>query len=311
MDVGFTKKIIDFNDMKKVVFFSYAHKGDIFLSRAFIEHIIESLDAEFYYSHYWGEYLLKDLNLKYIPLDQIPKVQEQNEHAHNFINGDTVYINTWIGKYASLITPGYCECTLKTLYSLVYPEIFNFLSKSFNVDLKLKPINEYLACEIDYSYFNTSNIDKFLEGEKRRKVLFCNGACLTGQCVYTGDLCESIKKMSIKYPNICFITTHKIDFSSENIKYTGDIINNEGQDLNEISYLSKFCDIMIGRYSGPFIFSNAIKENIFNKDKTFLCFGERSTDCHPYQIDFDSQFIYEEFSTLENLENTIIGLIEE
>lgn len=309
MGVGFTKKIIEFKNMRKIVFFNYAHKGDIFLSRSFVQHIMGSVEAEFYYSHYWGEYLLKDLNLKYIPLDQIPKVQNNNEHAHNFTIEDTIYINTWIGKYASIVTPGYCECTLKTLYSLVYPQVFNFLSQQFNLNLQLKPIEYYLGCKIDYSYYNTTPVDNFLEIEKRKKVLFCNGPSLSGQCNYTGDLSEIIDEITNTYSDICFITTHNIEFQKENIKYTGDIIGNDVQDLYEISYLSRFCDFIIGRYSGPFIFTNATIENIFDKKKKFLCFGERATDCHPYQMTFNSEFVFEQFSNLDNLKKTILDMI--
>ena len=295
--------------MKKIVFFNYAHKGDIFLSRAFVQDIMKSFEAEFYYSHYWGEYLSKDLGLEYIPIDQIPKVQHNNEHAHNFVIDDTIYINTWIGKYASVVTPGYCECTLKTLYSLVYPEIFNFLSQQLNLNLQLKPIEYYLGCKVDYSYYNIAPIDRFLEEEKRKKVLFCNGPSLTGQCNYNGDLSEIIDEVSDIHSDICFITTHNIELQKENVRYTGDIIGNEGQDLYEISYLSKFCDFMIGRYSGPFIFTNATVENMFDETKKFLCFGETAIDCHPYQMTFDSEFVFEEFSSLDNLKKTILDMI--
>lgn len=295
--------------MKKIVFFNYAHKGDIFLSRAFIQHIMQCIDVEFYYSHYWGEYLLKDLNLTYISLDEIPKIQHNNEHASNFVVGDTVYINTWIGKYASEITPGYCECTLDTLYSLVYPQIFSFISKCFSVNLTLKDKIEYLACEVDFLNFNIKSVDEFVKNNKNKKILFCNGPSLSGQCIYSGDLKETIEKISNLYPDVLFITTHKIESSHKNIIYTGDIIGNVSEDLYEISYLSKFCCLLIGRYSGPFIWTNAIKENMFDSNKKFLCFGDRATDCHPYNMEFDSQFIFEKFTDLESLEQTIISLI--
>jgi len=246
--------------MKNVVFFNYAHKGDVFLSRPFIEHIMKFVDAQFFCAHYWGEYLLKDLDLKYTPLDQMPKVQNNNEHAHNFVSEDTVYINTWIGKYASLITPGYCECNLKTLYTLVYSEVFEFVNKIFDVNLKLKDIHEYFP-SVEYSRFNTSNIDNFLKEDTKKKILLCNGPALSGQCEYNGDMVEIIDFLSAKYPDISFITTHKIDLNRDSVKYTGDIIKSDGSDLNEISYLSKFCDIIVGRSSGPFVFSNT-KENI-------------------------------------------------
>lgn len=309
MDVGYMKKILTIDSMKKVVFFSYAHRGDIFLSRSFVQHIMECIDADFYYAHYWGEYLLKDLNLTYISLDEIPKIQQNNEHASNFVKDDIVYINTWIGKYASEVTPGYCECTLHTLYSLVYPKVFAFLSKNFNINLELKDISEYLGCEVDFSVFNIDSVNKFIEEEQGRKILFCNGPSLSNQCSYDGDLQEVIENVSRQYSDVCFITTQNIQSSFKNIKYSGDIIGNQSQDLYEISYLSKFCDLIIGRYSGPFIWTNAIKDNIFNENKKFLCFGDKATDCHPYNMKFDSEFVFENFTNLEDLEKTIVSMI--
>jgi hypothetical protein len=270
---------------------------------------MECIDADFYYAHYWGEYLLKDLNLTYISLDEIPKIQQNNEHASNFVKDDIVYINTWIGKYASEVTPGYCECTLHTLYSLVYPKVFAFLSKNFNINLELKDISEYLGCEVDFSVFNIDSVNKFIEEEQGRKILFCNGPSLSNQCSYDGDLQEVIENVSRQYSDVCFITTQNIQSSFKNIKYSGDIIGNQSQDLYEISYLSKFCDLIIGRYSGPFIWTNAIKDNIFNENKKFLCFGDKATDCHPYNMKFDSEFVFENFTNLEDLEKTIVSMI--
>lgn len=298
--------------MKKIVFFNYAHRGDVFISRPFIDQIMSSVDAEFYYAHYWGEYLLKDLNLKYLSLDEVPKIRSNNEHADNFIHEDVVYINTWIGKYASVATPGYCECNLKTLYSLVYTEIIQFISKELDVNIELKPIEKYLECNIDYSYFNISGIDEFLNGEKRRRVLLCNGPALSGQCEYNGDMSEIVEHLAKKYNDIVFITTHKIDLELENVKYTGNIIKAENSDLNEISYLSTFCDIIVGRSSGPFTFAN-VKENIFDDNKAFLCFGEREKDCLPYELNISCEFIFQKFtigSELSEITDTIVELIE-
>jgi hypothetical protein len=306
--------------MKKIVFFNYAHKGDVFLSRPFVDHIMQTIDVEYGYAHYWENYLLKDLNLEYIELNQIPVVQGNNEHASNFIKDEVVYINTWIGKYFSHSKPRYGQCNLTSIYELMYTEIFDFLSSVFNVNLQLKNILEYFPT-VDYSYFNISPVNEFLKKEKRKKVLLCNGKGLSGQCEYNGTLDETILKFSEKYPNVCFIVTHKIDFSVENVKYTGDIIgigvevlsdgqvNRNTQDVNEISYLSKFCDVIVGRSSGPFTFSN-IKDNIFDPNKSFLCFGQKEEHCLPYQLDVECEFIFEQFSTLENLEHTIMDLIE-
>ncbi len=304
--------------MKKIVFFNYAHKGDVFASRPFIGHIMQAINVEYGYSHHWGDYLLKDLDLEYVQLDQIPVFGPNKEHSDNFLKDDVIYINTWIGKYFSHSKPRYGQCNLQSIYHLMYSEIFDFISSVFNNDLKLKDITEYYPV-VDYSKFNILPVNIFLEQEKRKKVLFCNGPALSGQCEYNGTLDETIQRFSEEFPDICFIATHKTNICTQNIKFTEDIIKNNtqvssdgqvtiGQDLNEISYLSKFCDVIIGRSSGPFTFCN-IKENIFDENKSILCFGARETDCLPYELDIKCEFIFEKFSTIENLEETIYQLI--
>jgi hypothetical protein len=313
--------------MKNIVFFNYAHKGDVFLSRAFVSEIMETLknfDINFSYTHYWGEYLLKDLDCKFVELEEVPDfyLKNKKELGENFVKGDTVYINTWIGKYFDKSKQFYGECNLRSIYSLMYAEIYNFLSEIFSVDFQLKDIIQYFP-SIEYSVFNISSIDEFLKNNKRRKVLFCNGPALSGQCdEYNGDLTYTIEKLLGKYTDTIFITTHKINSQSDRLFYTGDIIQSdlsfygEGQvsthiqDINEISYLSIYCDLIIGRSSGPFTFTN-VYENMINANKKFLCFGKRETDCAPYQLDISCQYVYEKFHTLENLEETIIELIKQ
>ena len=49
----------------------------------------------------------------------------------------------------------------------------------------------------------------------------------------------------------------------------------DNNDLNEISYLSTFCDVIIGKESGPFAFCT-IKDNLMNENKTFINFCDRN-----------------------------------
>jgi hypothetical protein len=127
---------------------------------------------------------------------------------------------------------------------------------------------------------------------------------------------EVIEYIASKYPNYLAITTHKIDSSLENIKYSGDIIQNEGQDLYEISHLSEFCDLIVGRSSGPFTFTNT-KKNFFDPSKKFLCFGasDKVSWNYPYGLDEDennmeAEYVYECFSSIESLNNSVMELLE-
>lgn len=293
--------------MKKIIFFNHAHRGDVFISRAFLTHIMENIYIEFSYAHYWGEYLLRDMNIGYIDIDK-ESILSDKRQVGNFISDNVLYINTWIGNYFDHSKPRYGECNLKSTYDLMYSEIFKCIRDTFNIDVQLKNIMEYFPT-INYSYFKINQIDEFVEDDHNKKVLLCNGPVLSGQCEYNGDMGDIIKSLSEKYLDTTFITTHRISCDNQNVKYTGDIIQSDESDLNEIAYLSKFCDVIIGRSSGPFTFANT-KDNIFDTTKSFLCFGKKETDCLPYELDIECEFIFELFSNLSNLENTITDLIQ-
>lgn len=298
--------------MNKIVFFNHFNKGDIFCARPFIEQIIKDLkeiNFEFYFYHQHGEYLLKDLDIIYLDLSRINNIIDIR--SPNFIDGDSIYINTWIGKYFNY-EYYFCGCNLRTLYHIMYSEIFCFLNEKLNLNLKLKSIIEYFP-SINYEYYNIHHINNFLFNEKRKKILFCNGPALSGQCSeYNGDMSDIIIPLAKEYNNYVFIVTNRIyDHYLENIIYSGDIIkNNDLNDINEISYLSTQCETIIGRSSGPFTFSN-VKENIFNKNKKFLCFGCCPNDIYPHELNekIDCEYIFEIFSNVENLKNRIISIL--
>ena len=80
------------------------------------------------------------------------------------------------------------------------------------------------------------------------------------------DINHLIEKLSDNYPHIDFILTEKSNIVKNNVLHTSDIIMTSGCDLNEISYLSTKCDIIVGRASGPYCFTH-VKENMLNTNK--------------------------------------------
>lgn len=293
--------------MKKIVFFNHANMGDVFLSRPFVSEIINKYNVEIEYAHKYGEYFLKDLNIKYIPINELSNI---NQSKKFYLFDNVVYINTWIGCYFNPSKPFHGECNLNSIYNLIYLEAFSNISKVFNEEITLNKILNYFPT-VNYSYFNTDGVNNFLKFNKYKKtILICNGPALSGQCDYNGNLEEIIYKLVNKYKDYCFITTDRLNYEFDNLKYTGDITKVNGIDIIEISYLSKFCDLIVGRSSGPFTLSN-LRENIFDENKTFLCFGKRETDCLPYNLDIKCSFIFDCFSSIQNLENTIMETLEE
>jgi hypothetical protein len=103
----------------------------------------------------------------------------------------------------------------------------------------------------------------------RKKVYFVNVDAMSGQSDNGISMSEILKYLSEQYPEFIFFVTNKINLSSDNIVYIEDLTRGT-ENLNELSFTSTYCDILIGRYSGPHSFSY-IKDN-FYKNKLFLSF---------------------------------------
>jgi hypothetical protein len=141
--------------------------------------------------------------------------------------------------------------------------------------------------EVDYSYFNVTNVDKFVANNDRKKILICNGKPMSNQS-FESDMNEVIELFAKQNEDIDFICTKKIKANVFNILCTDDIIQDTEQfftgvnpywfdrphntcDLNEISYLSTKCDAIVGKNSGPFVFCETGK-NLKDESKTIVSF---------------------------------------
>jgi hypothetical protein len=76
------------------------------------------------------------------------------------------------------------------------------------------------------------------------------------------------------------MVTDPVKVDAPNYITTGEITKSkDGFDLNEISYLSRFADLFIGRSSGAQIFTMT-RENCMNANKAFLSFTYRVESAH-------------------------------
>lgn len=277
--------------MKNVCFYNEFHYGDLFHCKSFIKDLISNLNTEIYFSHRLNHSVLNDLDLKYLPFDN-----SLNQRWNDFlVHDNTLYVNTWLGCYFKKRKIELGECTLQFQYNEIYSEIYEHLSKEFDLDLKLKSIENYFPF-VDYSKFDMTKVEKFLEENTQTKILFSNGKVCSGQTDYNGNMSSLIEECAKKHPEKLFICTSKFDTNISNIKFTDDITtfsHGTSCDLNEISFLSTECKLIIGRNSGPFCYTTTGK-NIMDSNKTFYAFGKRVTDCFYHGIDIDCNFIFEE-----------------
>jgi len=231
---------------------------------------------EYLYAHRQHPRVLSDMDgLSYTSLESI-----MNSRMPFVTNGKTLYINTWIGRNPKYVLPG-IGCTVEKLYEM-HNEILQALLKR---NLTLGVYN-YIP-SIDYSYYNTSIVDNLLLhiNNGSRLILIDNGKVFSQQAV-NFDFTPVIHELATEHKDYYFFTTHKSGLEDDLNVINLDEILDFQCNINEISYLSRFCDTVIGRCSGPHVFSQVL-ENWADKSKRLVSFTKTN---------FGSSFIRDSYN---------------
>jgi hypothetical protein len=298
--------------MKDIIFFNHFHNGDVFHSRGFVQFLMDYFpDTNFWYHHPWGPKLLQDMRCGYRQV--LPTSDQLHKHTQLLESTDSIFINTWVGAWfddKDAILPYKGETNFRFnyyMYEKIYEVLSQWIGKKIDYPTPSEVVKLFPA--IDYSKFpacQNINIDK-----SKKSVLFSNGPVHSGQCNYTGNLSEIIEFVADSYPAIDFYATHKYNSSKKNVIFTSDIIKTERPDLNEISYISTFCNLIIGRNSGPFCFTTT-KDNILTEGKKFFSFGKREQDSFFLGIeDVKCRFYFHYYEKPEVLYQIINDLVKE
>ena len=290
--------------MKKVVWFNHYHNGDIHASRGIVKQIINHVHRQdptitFAYSHRNPSNLLLDIpNLEF----DGEALNNVNPHDSLVVIGDTAYINTWYDqqhqKYAR-------QCGILTI-DILYVALNEACQKLWGFsleDISVDPKDFFPS--IDYSKFDISRIQSWLQEHPGKKVLVESGHAMSGQA-HNFDMTSVVVKLAEKHPDITFILSNK-NYTPlpNNVICTSDIIQKQtGSDLNEISFISTHCDLIIGRASGVFTFS-LVKENLFERSTKMLCFSHLVSGQHKYWLGnlFVNRVGYSSIFTIESTSN--------
>lgn len=266
---------------KKIVFFNHYHRGDLLTSREFIRQIKNELPTfEFEYLHFNHPKLTRDLD--------IPKVGDPSSLDHKtpfYQEEDTLYINTWIGCFWDI----FCEhggINMHSLYA-TWGKILETLNAYFETDITLRQEKESYLPRIDYDRYNISSVANYLAtSEATGRVLICNGPPKSGQS-FTDNMQDFINPIAEKNPGVDFVCTTKFNTTHPNVLFTDDLIKDtevedkrapwEDRDVNncdlfEISFLSQYCDAVVGKNSGPFVFCETY-DNYMDPKLKFLSFN--------------------------------------
>jgi len=257
---------------------------------------MENIPAEYYYAHNKHPKNLADL-----PLTQMRIPHGLPNNIKVGWNNEFIFINTWVAAYWNgenrpydieldvddILSEG---ITWKT-YSKIFQYLIKIMKAHLGVDYSLRTPLESYAHKIDYSKFDCSKIDGFLSSvDKEDLVLISNGFVESNQSLINNDMSSWINSIAQYFPKKKLICTRRFATSMQNIMFTENIIGDKsGHDMNEIAYLSTFIDKIIGRNSGPFLFTNTY-DNLQMKNKKFLSLGNLETNCFPAFLKFDCDF---------------------
>ena len=234
---------------KSVNFYNYYGNGDIYESRQFCIEIMQLIPTESDVSTYYhgkSHRLLMDIpNL--VTSNNVPDwLDPMKPHV---IKDGSLYLNTWIGRQSSYVLRG-SACTIEMLHKMHNDQI-----REFGVQLSSSNPIDYLT-NFQYELYEIDGITKYLAGkEDKKKIYVSNGSVYSAQAE-NFDMSSLIINLAKLFPDVLFFITQGFENFEENIidanTLTPDYLDSN---LVELSYLSTFCDLLIGRNSGAHVFA--------------------------------------------------------
>jgi hypothetical protein len=184
-------------------------------------------------------------------------------------------MNTWIGQAdRKWFHPD--GCTLKNNYRM-------FTEHAAALGITLLDEKEYIPT-INYSQYEIGGI----KVRQSKNIMVCNGDVMSGQAK-NFNINQVVLDLAKKHKDCDFYVTQSIDTDMPNIIDANAMTkvsskarastDSSRSNLNELSFLSTMCDVIVGRGSGPFCFTT-VKENLHNPNKTLMCFGNGEREGH-------------------------------
>jgi|TARA_R100000388_G_scaffold89649_1_gene70532 hypothetical protein len=279
----------------KIIFYNQYNRGDIHYSRGFVNHTVNEIkkqrnDISFFYAHRALPDVISDISdvteipqAPFLPppgtqsypwsvKDQVSEFQENGEQI--------VAINAWVG--SADFFRSFCGCCFTGNLKL-WRRVWKILEDRHDLFVERPENNNDILPQIDYKkYPLTSVIDEHIENTNYEKRIFVsNGPVLSGQS-HNFNFDPIVEKLAQENPTVAFYMTDTTNLNLPNVFKTRYLIGKDGCDLNENSYLSRFCDVIVGRGSGPFCFAGVV-ENFLDQEKVFCSFSHGRPEGFWYQ----------------------------
>ena len=267
-----------------ICFFNFWHNGDVYSGKGYMQDIIAQMPSmKFQHAQLNSLKTMSDLDCAQVHTDNI---DSRVVHNMRYVDLDGVlYINTWVGAYGNAVIPqGQHHANWTSLYTM-WMHIYDTIEQLLSVKLeRSKNLAVYIPTT-DWSKFDTAPAIRFA-GPRRDIVLLCNGLVRSTQS-NLGVLDDVVEFLAGDFPDIDFVCTTKFDTTNikhQNIHFTDDIFAGVADgDINEIAFLSTKAFVIVGKNSGPFMFTH-IQENILDPNKIFISLSHRSSDSYAWGL---------------------------
>lgn len=256
-------------------FYNHYGVGDLVESREFVLDWMRLLGvAEAEYAHRSLPGFFEDLpQIRSIDID--PSMDMRAALIPR-ANGD-LCVNTWIGRDGSYVTNPGVGCTVEGLFRM-----HNDMLHRAHLPPLPRTMAEYIPT-IDYSRVNLGHLHEWLdEHADMRLVLLCNGITGSGHAPNFdfGPMLDRI----VERPDTRFIFTDasaSVIHDRHDVVFTDDLTGRSDRppgaygpcDFNAIGYLSRFCEIIVGRCSGAQMAANVLP-NWMDSTKKLVCFTQ-------------------------------------
>jgi hypothetical protein len=278
--------------LKRIVFFNGHQNGDVANSRGLVDYITKELGDvyEYYFLTLRTELGSKgavrfgdNINihnpivqglLPFMPPQWNPDIKTAHERGDiYFVYGDTLFLNVWIGcshYYMSHRSPRGGGITRESLRQQIC-EVIDVIHQAGGPILPYPTDIESLSSRTTNPH-NKQLVDDFLEElhkKYKKMVLICNGPVLSSQTPQFsfGNILQDTMQAN---EDIAFVFTDKnFVTNNSNCFFTDDHF--PVPNLSEIDYLSKDCEVIVSRMSGPGIITMN-RDNYLDSTKTLISF---------------------------------------
>jgi hypothetical protein len=230
----------------------------------------------------------------------IPLEFQTHDHFSDSLKYNAV--NTWLGQggmtYTNRINAG---CSFEN-----HMELTKDICQS--LDISVNHIEEYLP-SVNFSNlpkYETINSQMVELKEKYKKIILISNGDVHSSQSYNFDFYPVITELSYEYPDVLFICTKSVPCVNSNM-INVDSITQILPDLLYISQISTFCDVIIGRASGPYCFAQ-IKQNLLDTNKTFIAFSYNPNEGRFYS-DIKAKFLWSNNFDMTIIKETIKNCI--